>query len=231
MEMREMSQAEAVQAVHQVSFRIRGGLAPVVEWQMDGSYTLFFEHYVLMYRDPAVVVSGAIPRGAMKRLVGHMPIILAKAKGKGLLALGRGAPGEIRGIPLAPGNMLEVREHQFLAATDTLSYGFNRVRGISNLLFGGNGFFVDTFKSGKDAGVVWIHVHGNLIEVELGPGEQLDVEPSRWCYKDPTVKMTTVPISVSAGLFASSSFMLNRFIGPGRLGLQSMTVYLETESN
>jgi uncharacterized protein (AIM24 family) len=105
------------------------------------------------------------------------------------------------------------------------------VRGISNLLFGGNGFFVDTFHSDRDPGAVWIHAHGNLIEVELGDGEQLDVEPSRWCYKDPSVKMTTVPINVSAGLFASSSFMLNRFTGPGRLGLQSMTQYFNTEGS
>lgn len=226
-----MSQDEAVRSVHQVDFRIRGGIAPVVEWEMDGSYTLFFEHYVLMYRDPAVTISGSVPKGAMKRVIGKMPIILAKAQGQGRLALGRSAPGEIIGVPIAPGQTLEVREHQFLAATDTLAYGFTRVRGIANLLFGGNGFFVDTFEARRDPGVVWIHAHGNLIEVELAPGEHLDVEPSRWCYKDPRVKMTTVPINVSAGLFASSSFTLNRFTGPGRLGLQSMALFMETESN
>ncbi len=231
MEFREMTQSEAVQTVHQLDFRIRGGIAPVVEWEMDGSYALFFEHYVLMYRDPEVKVSGSVPRGAMKRMIGKMPIILAKAEGRGRLGLGRSAPGEIVGVAIAPGQTLEVREHQFLAATSTLSYGFTRIRGISNLLFGGNGFFVDTFEAGRDPGAVWIHAHGNLIEVELAPGEQLDVEPSRWCYKDPTVKMTTVPINVSAGLFASSSFMLNRFTGPGRLGLQSMTQFFETDSN
>ncbi len=231
MEFREMTQAEAVQTVHQLDFRIRGGIAPVVEWEMDGSYAVFFEHYVLMYRDPGIKVSGSVPRGAMKRMIGKMPIILAKAEGQGRLGLGRSAPGEIVGVPLAPGQTLEVREHQFLAATSTLSYGFTRVRGMSNLLFGGNGFFVDTFQAGRESGAVWIHAHGNLIEVELGPGEQLDVEPSRWCYKDPTVKMTTVPINISAGLFASSSFMLNRFTGPGRLGLQSMTQFFETDGN
>lgn len=231
MNIREMSQADAVESLHEVPFRIRGGIAPVVEWQMDGSFALYFEHYVLMYRDPSIGISGSVPKGAMKRVIGKMPIVLARAQGHGRLALGRSAPGEIVGVPIAAGQTLEVREHQFLAATDSLSYGFNRVRGISNLLFGGNGFFVDTFHAARDPGSVWIHAHGNLIEVELGEGEQLDVEPSRWCYKDPSVKMSTVPINISAGLFASSSFMLNRFTGPGRLGLQSMTVYLDTEGS
>ncbi len=229
MDIREISQADAVASVQHVPFRIRGGLAPVVEWAMDPSFTLFFEHYVLMYRDPGVSIQGAVPHGAMKRIIGHMPVILAKASGQGRLALGRGGPGEIVGVPIQPGATLEVREHQFLAATDTLSYGFSRIRGISNLLFGGNGFFVDTFESRKAPGIVWIHAHGNLIEVALNPGEQLDVEPSRWCYKDPAVKMTTVPINISGKLFASSSFMLNRFTGPGRVGLQTITVYFNTD--
>ncbi|MCL5972658.1 MAG: AIM24 family protein [Firmicutes bacterium] len=230
MEFREMSQDQAVQSTHQIPFRIRGGLAPVVEWEMDDSFELFFEHYVLMYRDPQVVVSGSIPKGALKRMIGNMPVILAKAHGQGRLALGRSVPGEIVGIPMAAGQTLEVREHQFLAATNTLEYGFTRVKGVANLLFGGNGFFVDTFHGSRQSGIVWVHAHGNLIEVVLGHGEQLDVEPSRWCYKDPSVKMSTVPINVSAGLFASSSFMLNRFTGPGRLGLQSMAQYLNTDS-
>lgn len=229
MDIRELSQGEAVSTVHEVPFRIRGGIAPVVEWAMDGRYALFFEHYVLMYRDPSVHVGGSVPKGAMKRMIGRMPIILAKAEGQGRLALGRSAPGEIVGVPIAPGHTLEVREHQFLAATDSLSYGYTRVRGIANLLFGGNGFFVDTFQANRDPGIVWVHAHGNLIEVALDAGEQLDVEPSRWCYKDPSVKMSTVPINVAAGLFASQSFSLNRFTGPGRVGLQSMAVYLETE--
>lgn len=229
MDIRDISQSEALKSDHQFSFQVRGGLSPVVEWHMDGSYRLFFEHYVLAYRDPSVAVSGAIPKGAMRRMVGKMPVVMAKAQGQGRLALGRGVPGEVVGVPLAAGQTLEVREHQFLAATDTLTYGFSRVRGIANWLFGGNGFFVDTFSAKREAGMVWVHVHGNLIEVELGPKEQLDVEPSRWCYKDPSVRMSTVPINVSARLFASSSLMLNRFTGPGRVGLQSMTVYLNTD--
>ena len=213
----------------EVSFQIRGTIAPAVEWELDGSYTLFFEHFVLMYRDPKVHITGSIPRGSLKRVIGKMPVVLAKASGHGRLGLGRNAPGEIVGVRVAPGEALEVREHQFLAATDTLSYGFRRVRGISNLLFGGNSFFVDSFQARRDAGVVWVHGHGNLIEVELGQDEHLDVEPSRWCYKDASVRMTTVPIKVSARLFASTAFMLNRFTGPGRVGLQTMSVYLQTD--
>lgn len=231
MEFHERSQDEALSQVYDVPFRIHGGIAPVVEWDMDGSSTIFFEHYVLIYRQPGVSVRGSVPKGAVRRMIGKMPIVLARASGHGLLGLGRSAPGEIVSVSVGPGQTLEVREHQFLAATDTLAYGFRHVHGLSNLLFGRNGFFVDTFHSVRDPGAVWIHAHGNLVEVSLGPGEQLDVEPSRWCYKDPSVKMTTVAINVSAGVFAASSFILNRFTGPGRLGLQSMAHSFNTEED
>ncbi len=229
MEFSQISERETLGRVQGVSFRIRGALAPIVEWELDGSYSLYFEHYVLMYRDPTVAIGAAMPKGAIKRAIGKMPVVLSRASGSGKVALGRGAVGEIVGVSVRAGQTLEVREHQFLAATDDLAYGVHRVRGMANWLLGGTGFFVDTFKAIKQAGVVWVHAHGNLIEVELAAGERLDVEPSRWCYKDPSVKLTTVPINLSARLFSSTSFMLNRFTGPGRLGLQSMAVYLNTK--
>lgn len=63
----------------------------------------------------------------------------------------------------------------------------------------------------------------------LGPGEAIDVEPGGWIYKDPTVSMQTIAQSLSSGIFGSAaSFAFNRFVGPGRLGVQSMYVPLET---
>ena len=50
---------------------------------------------------------------------------------------------------LKPGQTLDVREHQFLAATDQLDYTFTRVKGVANMLLGGTGFFIDTFRRSK----------------------------------------------------------------------------------
>ena len=50
------------------------------------------------------------------------------------------------GLHLAPGMAVDVREHQFLAATDNIDYTFTRVRRRRrNMLLGGTGFFIDTF--------------------------------------------------------------------------------------
>jgi uncharacterized protein (AIM24 family) len=125
-----------------------------------------------------------------------------------------------------------VREHQFLAATSNVDYTFERVRGISNMLLGGTGFFIDKFTSDSAQGVLWLHGYGNVFEKVLGPGESIDIEPGGWLYKDPSVRMETVADRLTSGFFgAGLNFILNRFTGPGRVGLQSMYVNTETAYN
>src|SRR5205814_10067494 len=119
--------------------------------------------------------------------------------------------------------------HHFLAATDTLDYSFTRVKGVDNMLFGGTGFFIDTFSAPQYSGVLWLHGYGNVFHVNLGPGEQIDIEPGGWIYKDRNVQMQTMPQRLSTGLFASAGQVVwNRFTGPGRIGLQSMYLHLPT---
>ena len=129
---------------------------------------------------------------------------------------------------LQRGDSLDVREHQFLAATENLDYGFSRVRGVANLMFGGSGFFIDTFRSKDSDGIVWLHGYGNVFEIELQAGESIDVEPSAWIYKQPSVQMDTNIQRVSSGLFGGMSFITNRFNGPGRVGIQSMYMHFPT---
>ncbi|HEY7356325.1 MAG TPA: AIM24 family protein, partial [Ktedonobacterales bacterium] len=65
-------------------------------------------------------------------------------------------------------------------------------------------------------------------------GETLDVEPGAWLWKDASVQMTTTSIASSTrggflgalgNLVAGASITLNRFTGPGRIGIQSMTYH------
>ena len=69
-------------------------------------------------------------------------------------------------------------------------------------------------------------------KVTLAPGEQIDIEPGGWLYKDPTVRMDTIFQKLSTGFFASAGQLFwNRFTGPGRVGLQSMYYHPPTASS
>jgi uncharacterized protein (AIM24 family) len=169
--------------------------------------------------------------GALKRMIAGMQVFVTEAAGPGMIAFSRDGPGHIVAIHLAQGRELEVREHQFLAATDSIDYSFTRVRGISNMLLGGSGFFIDKFQSHRGDGILWLHGYGNVFDKVLEAGESIDIEPGGWLYKEPAVKMETVVDRLTSGIFgASLNLIVNRFTGPGRVGIQSMYVHYVTES-
>ena len=97
-------------------------------------------------------------------------------------------------------------------------------------MLGATGFFIDKFRCTEGEGILWLHGYGNVFEKTLAAGEQIEIEPGGWLYKDASVLMETNVQRLSAGLFgANLGFVTNRFTGPGRIGLQSMYVNVLTE--
>ncbi len=208
------------------AYHIEGELVPVLHLEL-AHVPVYFEHHILLWKDPAVNVAVKPLKGAFKRILSGMPIFMTEAKGPGRIAFSRDGVGHVFGLHLASGQSIEVREHQFLAATDNVDYTFTRVKGVANILFGGTGFFIDSFTCRHHEGVVWLHGYGNVFEVTLNPGEAIDIEPGGWVYKDPTVKMETVAQKLSTGFLAGAGQLFwNRFSGPGRIALQSMYVHM-----
>ena len=211
-----------------VTYHIQGELVPALSVEL-ASMPIYFEHHVLLWKDPQVDVGIKAIQGAFKRMVAGMPVFLTEARGPGRIAFSRDGAGHVFGLHLAHGQSVDVREHQFLAATESLEYGFTRVKSVSNILFGGTGFFIDSFTCRDQEGIVWLHGYGNVFEIELKSGEQIDIEPGGWIYKDPSVEMQTMFQRLSTGLFASAAqISWNRFTGPGRVALQSMYFHMPT---
>ncbi len=205
-------------------YHIEGELVPVLHLEL-GAAPVYFEHHILLWKDPPVEIGIKSLKGAFKRLIAGMPILMTEARGPGRIAFSRDGVGHVFALHLRPGESLDVREHQFLAATDKVDYNFAWVKGISNILFGGTGLFIDTFSCHSHDGVVWLHGYGNVFEVTLAEGEQIDIEPGGWIYKDPSVRMDTNFQRLATGFLASTQLFWNRFTGPGRVGIQSMYLH------
>jgi uncharacterized protein (AIM24 family) len=212
------------QTVAGYTFNMDGELVPVLTVHLKPGQSIFFEHHILLWKHLGIDISLRSLKGALKRMIAGMQIFITEAHGPGQIALSRDGSGHIFPIHLAEGQELHIREHQFLAATHNIDYTFEFVKGFSNILFGGTGFFIDRFHSKRGDGVVWLHGFGNVFEKVLQRGEQIDVEPGSWLYKDPSVKMETKIQRLSTGLFAGVNIIMNRFMGPGRLGIQSMYI-------
>ena len=221
--------------VGDMTITIDGQLVPVADVMLGGQIPIYFEHHILLWKHPGVQIGFKSLRGVAKRFFAGIQIFLTEAHGPGNISFSRDAPGQIVALRLQQGQMVEVREHQFLFATGNVDYGFTFVQGAANILFSRTGLFIDQFTCQGGEGMVVLHGYGNVFEKMLAPGETLDVEPGAWLWKDPSVQMTVTTVAGSqrgggilgaiGGLMAGASIILNRFTGPGRLGIQSMTYH------
>ncbi len=211
-----------------VTYHIDGELVPVLSVDVT-RMPVYFEHHILLWKNPTVRIGLKALKGAFKRMMAGMQVFVTEASGEGIIAFSRDGAGHIVPIHLKQGEELHVREHQFLAATGSVGYTFERVRGLATMMFGASGFFIDKFHGEQGDGVLWLHGYGNVFEKVLAPGEQIDVEPGGWLYKDPAVRMDTVVDRLTSGMFgAGLNFVVNRFTGPGRIGIQSMYLHMAT---
>lgn len=205
-----------------ITYHLDGELVPALTIELSQGQKIFFEHLILLWKHPSVKIGLKPMKGALKRMIAGMQIFVTEAAGPGQIAFSRDGAGQVFGIHLHQGEGIHIREHQFLAATDNIEYTFERIKGITNMMFGGTGLFIDKFQCNGPEGIVWLHGYGNVFEKVLAQDEQIDVEPGGWIYKDPTVKMETNAQNISTGIFGSMNLVTNRFTGPGRIGIQSM---------
>jgi uncharacterized protein (AIM24 family) len=212
-----------------VTYHLEGELVPSLTVELTSSQSIYFEHHILLWKHPSVNISIRPMKGALKRMMAGMQIFVTEAQGPGQIAFSRDGAGHVFGVHMRQGEELHIREHQFLAATANIDYTFERVKGVANMLLGGSGFFIDKFHGANGDGILWLHGYGNVFEKELAVGESIDVEPGAWLYKEPGVRMETNVQRLSTGLLSGTNIITNRFTGPGRLGLQTMYMPLETE--
>lgn len=158
-----------------------------------------------------------------------MPFVITVATGPGRIAFSRDAAGELVVLPLHPGMELDVREHAFLLCSHSVAYSFVRVKGLTNILFGGQGMYMDRFVTTNTPGLLILHGYGNVFERRLAPGESIMVEPGAFLYKDASVTMQVEFQTLGSGFFGGTNMSLAKMTGPGRIGIQSMYVHHKTE--
>lgn len=209
--------------------QVEGEIVPVAEISLGERDVVFFEHHVLLWKDPDVEM-GVMPlQGGVKRALAGMPFIVSMASGTGRIAFSRDAAGELVVMPLHPGMELDAREHAFLLASQSIEYSYTRVQGLRNILFGGQGMFMDRFVTRGAPGLLILHGYGNVFERRLANGESIVLEPGAFLYKDASVSMSVETQKLTTGLFGGVGLNLVRMTGPGRLGIQSMYHHHQTE--
>jgi uncharacterized protein (AIM24 family) len=209
--------------------QVEGEIVPVAEINLSHGDSVYFEHHIMLWKEDTVPMTVMQLSGGMKRAFAGMPFIISVASGAGRIAFSRDATGELVVLPLHPGMELDVREHAFLLASHQVDYSFVRVKGLANILFGGQGMFMDRFVTTNTPGLLILHGYGNVFERTLKAGESIMVEPGAFLYKDSSVTMQVEFQKLTSGFFGGTNMSLARMTGPGRIGIQSMYVHHHTE--
>ena len=208
--------------------QVEGEIVPVVEANLAAGEGVYFEHHAMLWKQDNVPVS-LLPLSGPKRSLFGVPHLVTLAKGPGRIAFSRDATGELVILPLHPSMELDVREHAFLLCSHHIDYTYVRIKGLTNILFGGQGMFMDRFISKGQQGLLILHGYGNVFERVLKAGESILVEPGAFLYKDSSVTMNIHPQKLTSGFLGGVSMNLAQMTGPGRVGIQSMYVHHHTD--
>jgi uncharacterized protein (AIM24 family) len=209
--------------------QVEGEIVPVFEVNLGAGEGVYFEHHVLLWKEDRVPTAVLPLTGVVKRLLAGMPLVITTVTGPGRVAFSRDATGELVLMPLQPGAELDVREHAFVLASRAIEYSYLRIKGLRNILFGGQGMFMDRFVATGAPGLLVLHGYGNVFERRLAAGESILVEPGAFLYKDATVTMQVEMQRLTTGWLGGMGMSLVRMTGPGRLGIQSMYHHHKTD--
>lgn len=212
-----------VQVFGDAAYHIGVEAAPVLT--VDVSRTaVYFEQPNLLWKHPSVKVTVRQPNGGFKHNTAATQVYMADATGPGMIAFSGDRPGRVVPIHMPIGRMIEVRGRQFLAATEGVSHSRAFVKGVPDIQRGGNGYAIDRFESRHGDGVLWIYAYGQVFEKLLDEDEAIDIEPHAWLYKDSSMRMEPQVDRFTSGPFGGhANLVVNRFTGPGRVAIQSMS--------
>lgn len=222
--------------------QIEGELVPVADFDLHEQEIIWFNHHVLLWKDPTVRLERKSLDGGIKRMFAGLPLILCNAQGPGHVALSVDHSGEIVAVPLHAGEGVITLEHHFVAASSTITYDYQsspvwfRTRsGDETETHYPMGRYIDEFRAIDGHGLLLLHAKGNVFRRDLHDGEEVLVKGAGLLYVDSGMPLTLhlEHVTNRGGLFSSSRsrFAWVRVRGPGRIAIQSVHGHHELTSN
>ncbi len=224
--------------------QIEGTYVPVADFRLSPTDGVYFAHHVLLWMEPTVQVGAMSLKGAFKRVLAGMPVVMTEARGPGRIAFSRDAPGELLALPLQKGETVDVREHLFVAATHAVAYDWfgTKVWYKIRVQKGDKtetetiyplGMFMDRFTASQGPGLLLVHASGNVFVRTLQPGQTILIKPTALLFKDPGVQMQlhfehpNQTFSLFGGYGQRYTWL--RLQGPGRVAVMSAFEQVEGE--
>ena len=207
-------------------YEIKGGEFPVVICSLEDGEQMITERGSMVWMSPNIQMEtsgGGMGRMFAKAFSGESLFQnIYTARGAGVIAFGSSFPGRILPMEVAPGRELVMQKRSFLAGTPgvELSIAFNKKLGAG--FFGGEGFIMQRL-AGR--GLVFVEIDGDVIEMELGAGEQLVADTGNVAGFESSLQMDIRQVPGLKNKLLGGEGLFNTLLtGPGKVWLQTMPV-------
>jgi len=232
-----------------VQYEVKGGTTPVLQVGLTPGERIVAESGELAWLHGPVQMetstSGGMKKsgflGAVQRAISGGTFFMTSYSveaGQGQVTFAAKAPGEIRQVTLEGGREFIVHRDGFVCCEPGVELSVFLQQSLGAGVFGGAGFILQKL-SGQ--GEAFVELYGDIVEYDLGPGDELRVHPGHVALFESTVsvELTTVP-GIKNKLFGGDGLFLARLTGTGRVWLQSITLaalanalqpYIEVESS
>ena len=123
----------------------------IKEFVIDDNHQYYAQKSAFLLADPGVNVDATVNKNFWAGLFGGEGFILQKFTGNGTLLAE--IDGSVQEIELKEGETLKIDTGHVAIFESTISYDIEAVKGVSNVLFGGEGLFLTTLTG---PGKVWL---------------------------------------------------------------------------
>lgn len=207
-------------------YEIKGGSFPIVVCQLESGEQMITEKGSMVWMTPNMQMDtrgGGLGKMFAKAFSGEsMFQNIYAARGQGMITFGSSFPGQIKAVEIGPGREKILQKSAFLAAEAGVELSIHFKKKIGVGLFGGEGFIMQKL-SGR--GMAFVEIDGELVEYELGPGEQLVVDTGNVAGFTAGVQMDIQAVSgVKNALLGGEGLFNTILTGPGKVWLQTMPI-------
>ena len=223
-----------------IDFEIKGSEMQFVEIELDPGESAIAEAGAMMFKHNDITMDtvfgdgskksqdsgffGSIASAGKRLLTGESlfsTMFTHEGQGKARVAFAAPYAGHIMAVKLDElGGKLICQKDAFLCAARGVELGIHFQKKILTGLFGGEGFIMQSLDGD---GWVFIHMGGTVVERELKPGEQMQVDTGCLAAMTPDVDFDIVSAgSIKSAIFGGEGLFLANLQGPGKIWLQSL---------
>lgn len=209
-----------------MEYKVVGKIVPAVELVLQRGETVFTQSGGMSWQTDGIEMNTNTRGGFMKGLgrmfagesmfIAHYTAAVDGAK----ITFASNVAGSVVPVDVSKAQGLILQKGAFLCAQDSVNLETVLTKKLSSGFFGGEGFILQRLSG---TGMAFMEVDGDMVQVDLQPGEVLKVDTGNVVAFTPGVAYEIETIKGLGNiLVGGEGLFLTKLTGPGRVFLQTM---------